>query len=117
MAVQVKRAYEPAERTDGYRVLIDRIWPRGVSKEEAQLDEWARELAPSSELRRRFGHDPAKFDRFRDRYREELADHQDKLRELRQRARRGTLTLVYSARDTAHNNAVVLAELLRGRTG
>ena len=113
MAVRIKRAYESSERTDGYRVLIDRIWPRGVSKEEARLDEWARELAPSTELRRWFGHEPAKFDEFRRRYRAELAGHEQKLRELRRRARGGTLTLVYGARDTEHNDAVVLAELLR----
>jgi len=113
VAVRIKRAYEPPEPADGYRVLIDRIWPRGVSKEEARLDEWARELAPSSELRRWFGHDPARFEEFRRRYRAELAGHEEKLRELRRRARQGTLTLVYSARDTEHNDAVVLAELLR----
>ena len=117
MALRMKRAYEPPEPADGYRVLIDRIWPRGVSKADARLDEWARQLAPSSELRRWFSHDPAKFDQFRRRYRDELADQEDKLRELRQRARRGTLTLVYSARDTEHNDAVVLAELLRRRSG
>jgi uncharacterized protein YeaO (DUF488 family) len=116
MAVRVKRAYEPAERSDGYRVLIDRIWPRGVSKEQAHLDEWARELAPSSELRRWFGHDPAKFEEFRRRYRDELAAQGEKLRELRGRAHKGTLTLIYSARDTEHNDAVVLAELLRRRS-
>ncbi|HET8752310.1 MAG TPA: DUF488 domain-containing protein [Gaiellaceae bacterium] len=113
MAVRIKRAYEPAEAADGYRVLIDRIWPRGVSKEEAQLDEWARELAPSSELRQWFGHEPDKFDGFRSRYRAELAGHAEKVRELRRRGHRGDLTLVYSARDTEHNDAVVLAELLR----
>ena len=111
----LKRAYEPAEDSDGYRVLIDRIWPRGVSKEEAHLDEWARELAPSTELRRWFGHDPARFDEFRRRYRDELAVHEDKLSELRRRARAGTVTLVYSARDTEHNDAVVLAEVVRDR--
>jgi len=113
MDVRLKRAYEPPERLDGYRVLIDRLWPRGVSKQEAQLDEWARELAPSSELRRWFGHDPAKFDEFRRRYREELAAQEETLRELRRRARAGTLTLVYGARDSEHNDAVVLAEVLR----
>jgi uncharacterized protein YeaO (DUF488 family) len=97
-------------------VLIDRIWPRGVSKEEAHLDEWARELAPSGELRRWFGHEPAKFEEFRRRYRAELAEHEEKLRELRRRGRRGVLTLVYAARDTEHNDAVVLAELLRKRS-
>jgi uncharacterized protein YeaO (DUF488 family) len=114
MAVRLKRAYEPPEPSDGYRVLIDRLWPRGVKKEEARLDEWARELAPSSELRRWFGHDPAKFDEFRRRYREELAAQEKKLTELRRLARKETVTLVYSARDTEHNDAVVLADLLRG---
>ncbi|HZO95930.1 MAG TPA: DUF488 family protein [Gaiellaceae bacterium] len=114
MDVRLKRAYEPPARSDGYRVLVDRLWPRGVSKEEARLDEWARELAPSGGLRRWFGHDPARFDEFRRRYREELAAHEDKLRELRRRARAGTVTLVYAARDAEHNDAVVLAELLRG---
>ncbi|HKS78241.1 MAG TPA: DUF488 family protein [Gaiellaceae bacterium] len=113
MDVRLKRAYEPPAQSDGYRVLIDRLWPRGVSKQEARLDEWARELAPSSELRRWFGHDPAKFDEFRRRYREELARQEEKLGELRRRARGGRLTLVYGARDSEHNDAVVLAELLR----
>jgi uncharacterized protein YeaO (DUF488 family) len=113
MDVRLKRAYESPARSDGYRVLIDRIWPRGVSKEQAHLDEWARELAPSSELRRWFGHDPARFAEFRRRYLDELKAQKEKLRELRRRAREETLTLVYGARDTEHNDAVVLAELLR----
>ena len=103
--VQLKRAYEPAEPADGYRVLVDRLWPRGVSKEEAQLDEWARELAPSTELRRWFSHDPARFDEFGRRYRDELAAQATKLNELRGRATGGTVTLVYAARDTEHNEA------------
>jgi uncharacterized protein YeaO (DUF488 family) len=113
VSLRLKRAYEPPTASDGYRVLIDRLWPRGVSKEEARLDEWARELAPSSELRRWFGHDPAKFDEFRRRYRQELDSHDEKLRDLRRRARNGRLTLVYGARDSEHNDAVVLAEMLR----
>jgi uncharacterized protein YeaO (DUF488 family) len=113
VAIRLKRAYDPPEHSDGYRILVDRLWPRGVSKEEARLDEWARELAPSSELRKWFGHDPARFDEFRRRYTEELAAHDEKLRELRRRARGATVTLVYGARDTEHNDAVVLAELLR----
>lgn len=113
MSVQTKRAYEPAERGDGYRVLVERLWPRGVTKEAARLDEWAKELAPSSELRRWFGHDPTRFEEFRRRYRAELAGHDGELEALRQRARRGTLTLVYGARDTEHNGAIVLEELLR----
>lgn len=116
MDVRLKRAYEPPARSDGYRVLIDRLWPRGVSKEQAQLDEWARELAPSGELRRWFGHDPARFDEFRRRYRDELTGQEEKVQELRRLARAGTLTLVYGARDSEHNDAVVLAELLhRGK--
>ena len=113
MRLLLKRAYEPASASDGYRVLIDRLWPRGVSRANARLDEWARELAPSTELRRWFGHDPARFAQFRGRYLEELAAQETKLRELRGRARTGTLTLVYGARDTEHNDAVVLAEILR----
>lgn len=117
MDVRLKRAYEPARASDGYRVLIDRLWPRGVSREDVRLDEWARELAPSTELRRWFGHDPARFDEFRHRYAEEISLHGAKLNELRRRAREGTLTLVYGARDTAHNDAVVLAEILRSAAG
>jgi uncharacterized protein YeaO (DUF488 family) len=113
MDIRLKRAYAPPERSDGYRVLIDRLWPRGVSKEQAHLDEWTPELAPSNELRRWFGHDPARFAEFRRRYLDELKAQQEKLRELRRRAREETLTLVYGARDTEHNDAVVLAELLR----
>jgi uncharacterized protein YeaO (DUF488 family) len=114
--LRLKRAYEPARATDGYRVLIDGLWPRGVSRERAHLDEWARELAPSAALRRWFGHDPARFSQFRRRYAEELAAQEAKLRDLRMRARKGTLTLVYGARDTEHNDAVVLAEVLLGKT-
>lgn len=113
MDVRIKRVYEPADPSDGERILIDRIWPRGVTREEAHLDEWARELAPSTELRRWFAHDPARFGEFRRRYTAELAAQDGKLRELRRRARAGTLTLVYGARDTEHNDAVVLAEVLR----
>jgi uncharacterized protein YeaO (DUF488 family) len=114
--VRVKRAYEQAADSDGYRVLIDRLWPRGVSKADAHLDEWARELAPSAGLRRWFGHDPARFDEFRRRYADELTEHEERLEALRERARAGTLTLVYAARDTEHNDAVVLAEILRDRS-
>jgi uncharacterized protein YeaO (DUF488 family) len=113
MDVRLKRAYEPAAPSDGERILVDRIWPRGVTREQAQLSEWARELAPSTELRRWFAHDPTRFDEFRRRYTAELEAQETKLRELRRRARAGTLTLVYAARDEAHNDAVVLAEVLR----
>jgi uncharacterized protein YeaO (DUF488 family) len=113
MDVRVKRAYESPASSDGYRVLIDRLWPRGVRREGARLDEWARELAPSAELRRWFGHDPERFGEFRRRYTAELAGQEEKLRELRRRARSGTLTLVYGAHDKDHNDAVVLAGILR----
>jgi uncharacterized protein YeaO (DUF488 family) len=113
MDVRLKRAYEPAGPADGYRVLIDRLWPRGVSRTRAALDEWDRELAPSTELRRWFAHEPSRFEEFRRRYIEELRGQQPRLARLRRRARAGTLTLVYSARDSDHNDAVVLAEVLR----
>ena len=113
MDVRIKRAYTARADDDGRRVLIDRIWPRGVSRERARLDDWARELAPSAALRTWFRHDPARFAEFRRRYLTELLAHDPKARELRRLAGHGTLTLVYGARDTEHNDAVVLAELLR----
>jgi uncharacterized protein YeaO (DUF488 family) len=113
MDVRLKRAYEPASAEDGYRVLVDRLWPRGVSKSQAELDEWEKELAPSSELREWFGHEPGRFAEFRRRYIDELRANRSRLKELRRRARIGTLTLVYSAHDSEHNDAVVLAEVLR----
>jgi uncharacterized protein YeaO (DUF488 family) len=116
VTVHLKRAYEPPATSDGYRVLIDRLWPRGVVRADARLDEWAKELAPSTELRRWFGHDPARFAKFRQRYIKELSAQEEKLRELRRRGRETTVTLVYGARDTEHNDAVVLAELLRAET-
>ena len=113
MDVRLKRAYEPATDADGYRVLVDRLWPRGISRERAKLDEWEKELAPSTELREWFGHDPHRFEEFRQRYVEELRRQRPRIAELRRRARSGTLTVVYSARDTEHNDAVVLADVLR----
>lgn len=113
MEIRLKRAYEPAEPADGYRVLVDRLWPRGLSRERAGIDEWERELAPSTKLRQWFGHEPGRFPEFRRRYLEELRARRPLLAELRQRARDGTLTLVYAAKDTDHNDAVVLAEVLR----
>jgi len=108
----IKRAYEPPAPEDGERILIDRLWPRGVSKERAAIDEWAKELAPSAELRRWFGHDPAKWDEFRQRYRAELAARRDALQALAKRGARRRITLVYGARDEEHNDAVVLREVL-----
>ena len=115
MDVRTKRVYEPAEAGDGYRILIDRLWPRGVSKEDATLDEWARDLAPSDELRRWFGHRPERFDEFRRRYTDELREHAEQVSELRRRARGGTVTILFGARDAEHSNAAVLAPIvLRG---
>jgi uncharacterized protein YeaO (DUF488 family) len=113
MDVRLKRVYDPVEPTDGHRVLIDRLWPRGVSRDRAKLDAWERELAPSKALRQWFGHEPERFDEFRRRYIEELDSQRPRLTSLRRRARDGTLTLVYAAHDTEHNDAVVLAEVLR----
>lgn len=112
MAFVIKRVYEPASPDDGYRVLVDRLWPRGVSKERARLDEWLRDVAPSASLRRWFGHDPARWDEFRRRYAAELASHADLLDALRRRARRGRVTLLFGARDTEHNDAVALRDIL-----
>jgi uncharacterized protein YeaO (DUF488 family) len=114
MAIQMRRAYDPPTPGDGYRVLIDHLWPRGVTKEEARLDAWPKELAVSTELRRWFGHDPARWEEFRQRYRRELRAPERRacLQELADRARAGPVTIVYGARDTEHNNAVVLAEVL-----
>jgi uncharacterized protein YeaO (DUF488 family) len=111
--VHLKRAYEPASPEDGYRVLIDRLWPRGVSRKQAELDDWEKELAPSSKLREWFGHEPGRFAEFRRRYIDEFRANRSRLKELRRRARHGTLPLIYSARYSEHNDAVVLAEVLR----
>jgi uncharacterized protein YeaO (DUF488 family) len=113
MDIRLKRAYEPASREDGYRVLVDRLWPRGVSKEQARLDEWDKELAPSTVLREWFAHEPSRFPEFRRRYIDELRCKRARLRQLRRRAKTGTLTLVYSAHDSEHNDAIVVAEVLR----
>lgn len=110
--VQIKRAYEPPAPEDGTRILIDRLWPRGVKKETLALDQWMKELAPSTELRQWFGHDPALWTGFRERYAAELEPHAEQIHALRALARKGTITLVYGAHDEAHNNAVVLRELL-----
>ena len=114
-SVQLKRAYEPPAASDGKRILIDRLWPRGVSKARAAIDGWLKEIAPSAALRKWFGHDPARWQEFRKRYAAEIREHPEALRELRRRAREGPVTLVYSARDEAHNDAVLLREILLGR--
>ena len=113
MTIRTKRIYDDPAPGDGHRVLIDRLWPRGVSRERAAIDEWARQLAPSDELRRWFRHRPERFQEFARRYRAELAAQRDELAALRRRARRGTVTIVFGARDERHSNAAVLANVLR----
>ncbi|MCL6526089.1 MAG: DUF488 domain-containing protein [Thermaceae bacterium] len=111
MKVSLKRAYDPPTKDDGCRVLVDRLWPRGLAKEKARLDLWLKEVAPSTELRQWFGHDPEKWTEFRQRYRAELR-HNPAWLELQALARQQDLTLVYAAKDPLHNEAVVLQELL-----
>jgi uncharacterized protein YeaO (DUF488 family) len=113
--VQLKRVYEPASRTDGTRILVDRLWPRGLSKEDAAIDHWCKELAPSTVLRQWFGHEPERWVEFRKRYRAEIAQQPKALAELRAFARKGPITLVFAARDELHNDAVVIYELLLGK--
>lgn len=115
--IRTKRIYEPAAADDGYRVLVERLWPRGLSKAEARLDAWAKVVAPSHELRRWYGHDPAKWEEFRRRYAEELRapEAQAALDDLAERGRRGEVTLLYAARDGAISNAAALERLLLGR--
>jgi uncharacterized protein YeaO (DUF488 family) len=113
--LRLKRAYEPAAGSDGRRILIDRLWPRGVSNRRAAIDEWMKDIAPSTQLRRWFAHDPARWPEFQRRYKRELAERDDELRRIAALASRGRVTLVYAARDEAHNDAVVLAAVVRAR--
>ena len=113
--IKLKRAYDKPSPADGTRILIDRLWPRGISKEKVALDRWMKEIAPSTELRRWFAHDPKRWAEFRRRYRQELREYPGLLEELKSLARNGPLTLVYAAHDEAHNDAVVLREVLLGR--
>lgn len=110
--IRLKRAYEPPSAEDGPRILIDKLWPRGVKKKEAQIDQWAKEIAPSTELRKWFGHAPARWEEFRRRYTIELHEHSKQLDNLRELARSGTITLVYAAHDEVHNHAVVFRDVL-----
>jgi uncharacterized protein YeaO (DUF488 family) len=114
-SVMLKRAYDPPAAGDGQRILVDRLWPRGVSKGEARLDEWIKDIAPSTELRTWFGHDPERWSEFRRRYRAELKQHVPLVDDLRGRAGKEPITLVYAARDEVHNHAVVLRNVILGR--
>ena len=115
VSVKVKRAYDLPEPGDGYRILVDRLWPRGVSKEKAKIDLWLKEIGPSTELRKWFGHDPKRWTKFREKYLAELKTHSDLLDVIKEAARHGPVTLIYAARDEEHNEAVVLQEYLEQR--
>jgi uncharacterized protein YeaO (DUF488 family) len=110
--IRLKRAYEEPSKDDGTRILVERLWPRGVSKERAAIDLWLKEIAPGAELRRWYGHDPDKWEEFQRRYRAELADKGEVLDELKRRLKEGPITFVYAARDEDHNSALVLKEYL-----
>jgi uncharacterized protein YeaO (DUF488 family) len=112
MKIQIKRIYDVATETDGWRVLVDRLWPRGVAKESAEIDEWAKEITPSTALRKWYGHDPAKWDKFSMDYRAELKDKKEDLAQLLDRCQEKTLTLLFAAKDVAHSHAVVLKAVL-----
>lgn len=110
--IRCKRAYEPATQDDGYRVLVDRLWPRGIHKEDLHMEQWAKDASPSNELRQRFHHDPSLFEEFRKAYHRELNAHPEHWMGLLDLAGKGTLTLLYAAKDETHNNAQVLADFL-----
>ena len=113
--VKLKRAYDPPTADDGRRILIDRLWPRGISKQRAAIDHWMKDIAPSTELRKWFGHDPRKWREFKERYARELDQRPEALAQLLEMAKAGRITLVFGAKDTAHNNAVALKEYLERR--
>lgn len=113
--VRLKRAYEPANAEDGKRILVDRLWPRGVSKADAALDQWMKDIAPTTELRKWFGHDPVRWKGFCRRYSAELHQNAGLVTRLRSLARRGPVTLVYSAHDEVHNDAIVLRDVILSR--
>ena len=116
MKIKIKRVYEQPDKDDGMRILVDRLWPRGLTQEKAAVALWLKELAPSTELRKWFGHDPEKWSSFRGRYETELRHNDDLIKLLKQKAREGTVTLVYGARNQKHNEALVLKQFL-GKVG
>jgi uncharacterized protein YeaO (DUF488 family) len=117
MTLHIKRVYEPKARGDGTRILVDRLWPRGLRKTEADVDIWLKEISPSPQLRKWFGHDPAKWDEFRSRYTDELRENASAVEELRLEIKKANVTLLYGAKDEEHNQAVALAEFLEKHSG
>lgn len=115
MSIIIKRVYEPRGKQDGQRILVDRLWPRGLTKARAGVDLWLKDIAPSTELRKWFGHDPGKWAKFKMLYRAELKAHGEQVSLVRQAARKGPVTLVYGARDEEHNEAAVLRDSLKRR--
>ena len=115
MKVQIKRVYEEPHQSDGTRILVDRLWPRGLKKENAKVDLWLKEIAPSNELRKWFGHDPKRWTEFQARYKDELKSDAEPLKVLKKEAAKGTVTLLFGAHDEEHNQAVVLEKILRGK--
>ena len=111
--IKLKRAYEKPSGDDGERILVERLWPRGLTKQRARIDLWLKDVAPSAELRRWFGHDPEKWDEFRQRYQNELKHKDDLIELLKRKAKAGTITLIYAARDEEHNGALVLNRFLQ----
>ncbi|HJZ80690.1 MAG TPA: DUF488 domain-containing protein [Pyrinomonadaceae bacterium] len=111
--IRLKRVYETLSKDDGERILVERLWPRGLTKQQAKVDLWLKEVAPSAELRKWFGHDPAKWDEFRRRYEKELKSKNDLIELLKRKAEEGAITLLYAARDEEHNSAVVLKQFLQ----
>ena len=114
--ISIKRAYDPPSEEDGYRILVDRLWPRGISKEKAKIDQWAKDVAPSTKLRQWFHHEEGDWDEFEKRYRAELKEHKRELQELAELAQRRHVTLVYGAKDELHNQAIVLKDELKKMT-
>ena len=111
--IKLKRAYEKPARDDGERILVERLWPRGLTKLQAKVDLWLKDVAPSTELRKWFGHDPDRWDEFRRRYQKELRSKEDQIKLLKRKAKAGTITLIYAARDEEHNGALVLKQFLQ----
>jgi uncharacterized protein YeaO (DUF488 family) len=113
MTIQIKRAYAAPEKSDGFRILVDRLWPRGLTKEKAKVDLWLKDVAPSTELRKWFAHDPERWSEFQSRYLDELKSNSEPLAQLKEKSAHGPVTLLYAARDEEHNEAVVLKNLLK----